>query len=137
MKRRGARHAAAGFTLLEVVVALAILSIAVVAAIQGFAQGLRLLKLSGDHQQAVLLADEIMSKPLPPKPGSEEGQDHGFTWERVVKLVDTPDLVVAGTPQAWRQFEVTVRVRWGDRRQVELVTLKTVPVNDDTQKKTL
>ena len=43
-----------GFTLLEVLIAFAILSVAVVAVIQGFAQGLRLLKTAGDHQQAVL-----------------------------------------------------------------------------------
>src|SRR3989442_9387407 len=52
------RPTTAGFTLLEVLVALAILSIAVVASIQGFAQGLRLLKLAGDHQQATLIADQ-------------------------------------------------------------------------------
>src|SRR6267143_1143660 len=49
--RPGAR-CTAGFTLLEVLVAFAILSVAVVALIQGFAQGLRLLKVAGDHQQA-------------------------------------------------------------------------------------
>lgn len=133
MRRRVARETA-GFTLLEVVVALAVLGIAVVAAIQGFAQGLRLLKLAGDHQQAVLLADELMSKPLPEKADREEGQDRGFTWERTVKLVETPDLVVAGTPQAWRQFQVTVRVRWDERRHVELVTLRTLPLTDEKRK---
>ena len=52
------RRSQAGFTLLEVLIAFAILSVAVVAVIQGFAQGLRLLKVAGDHQQAVLLADQ-------------------------------------------------------------------------------
>ena len=55
---RPAARRTAGFTLLEVLVAFAILSVAVVALIQGFAQGLRLLKVAGDHQQAVLLADQ-------------------------------------------------------------------------------
>ena len=45
-----------GFTLLEVLVAFAILGVAVVTAIQGFAGGLRLLRLAGEHQQAMLLA---------------------------------------------------------------------------------
>ena len=52
---------ARGFTLLEVLVALAILGVAVVASIQGFAQGLRLLKLAGDHQDAMMVADPRMS----------------------------------------------------------------------------
>ena len=62
------KRADAGFTLLEVIVALAILSLAVVAAIQGFAQGLRLLKLAGDHQRAMLLAHRLW-----------EQVDHGAT----------------------------------------------------------
>jgi len=41
-----ARTREAGFTLLEVLVAFAILSIAIVAGIQAFAQGLRLLRVS-------------------------------------------------------------------------------------------
>ena len=56
-----------GFTLLEVLVALAILGLAVVAVIQGFAQGLRLLKLSGDHQRAVLVADQKIREVLAPE----------------------------------------------------------------------
>ena len=59
----------AGFTLIEVLVALAILSLAVVASIQGFAQGLRLLRLAGDHQQAMLLADQKMREVVEPKEG--------------------------------------------------------------------
>src|SRR5439155_1054673 len=43
-----------GFALLGVLVAFTILSLAVVAAIQGFAGGLRLLRLAGEHQQAIL-----------------------------------------------------------------------------------
>src|SRR5262249_46488475 len=43
---------ARGFTLLEVLVAFAILAVAIVSLIELSAQGLRLLKVSGDHQRA-------------------------------------------------------------------------------------
>lgn len=124
----------AGFTLLEVLVALAILSVAVVAAIQGFAQGLRLLKVSGDHQQAMLLADiklrEITEEQLRGDSGpvEREAADEGpFHWERTTTLLETPDLRPATGPVRWRVYQLAVRVTWDERREVELVTLRTVP----------
>src|SRR3989440_712035 len=70
-----------GFTLLEVLVALVILSVAVVAVIQGFAQGLRLLKLSGDHQRAMQLADQKVREVLVPEAQREHGAEAGFRWD--------------------------------------------------------
>lgn len=125
-----------GFTLLEVLVAMAILSIAVVAAIQGFAQGLRLLKVSGDHQQAMLLADikirEITEDQLRGDSGpvEREAADEGpFHWERTTTLLETPDLRPATGPVRWRVYQLAVRVTWDERREVELVTLRTVPAS--------
>ncbi len=116
----------AGFTLLEVLVALAILGLAVVAAIQGFAQGLRLLKLSGDHQQAMLIADLKAREVVALEETHEEGTEGNFQWERTTRLLDTPDLVPAnGAPPRFRVWEIAVRVRWDERRQVEVTTLKT------------
>jgi len=118
----------AGFTLLEVVVALAILGLAVVAAIQGFAQGLRLLKLAGDHQRAMLLADGKAREVVVPDEGSEQGTEANFRWERRTTVVATPDLIpLAGVPR-WRVYQIDVKVSWDERRQVEVNTLRTVPL---------
>jgi general secretion pathway protein I len=116
-----------GFTLLEVLVALAILSLAVVAAIQAFAQGLRLLKLSSDHQEAMALADQKARETLSPVAGREEGTEGAFHWERTTKAVEAPDLQPAGaaTPR-WHVYEIMVRVTWGGGRRVEVTTLRTV-----------
>jgi type II secretion system protein I len=117
----------AGFTLLEVLVALAILSFAVVVSIQAFAGGLRLLKLSGEHQDAMLIADQKAREIVAPTSGGvESGTEGAYTWEREVKIVATPDLDVDGRTVKWRMWEVDVRVRWGDRRQVTVATLRTV-----------
>lgn len=121
MKRRDA-----GFTLLEVVIALAILSLAVVAAIQGFAQGLRLLKLAGDHQHAMLIADEKAREVVAPDEGREEGTEGGFRWERRTTVVAAPDLIpTVGIPR-WRVYQIDVKVSWDEHRQVEINTLRTV-----------
>src|SRR3989442_4087515 len=93
-----------GFTLLEVLVALAILSVAVVAVIQGFAQGLRLLKLSGDHQSAMQLADRKVREVLVPEEQREHGEEAGFRWERVIRTVEAPELESPGRPPRWRGF---------------------------------
>ena len=118
---------ARGFTLLEVLVALSILGVAVVASIQGFAQGLRLLKLSGDHQEAMLIADQRVREVLAPEEGREEGADRQFQWSRSIAKVPMADDPGVARPVAWTVYQVDVRVRWDDRREVQLVTLRTVP----------
>jgi len=123
---RPRRHTERGFTLIAVLVALAILSLAVVASIQAFAGGLRLLKLSGDHQQATLLADAKAREVVTPTAGREEGTEGPFTWTRTIKALEAPDLEVAGRVTRWRVYEIDVEVRWGERR-VTLATLRTVP----------
>ena len=121
----------AGFTLVEVLVAFAILSLTVVVAVQGFAQGLRLLKLSGDHQRAILIADQKAREIVTPKEGSEEGTEGNYAWARTIKEVPAPELetVPGGTarPARWHVFEIDVQVTWGEgRRTVGVTTLRTV-----------
>jgi general secretion pathway protein I len=116
-----------GFTLIEVLVALAILSLAVVASIQGFAQGLRLLKLAGDHQHAMLLADQKMREVVDPKEGRENGTEGLLSWERTTRLLETPDLKPADGSDRGRVYEIDVRVAWEQKRQIEIRTLRMVP----------
>jgi type II secretion system protein I len=117
-----------GFTLLEVLVALAILGVAVVASIQGFAQGLRLLKLAGDHQEAMLIADQKLREVAGPQEGHDEGTEDRFTWARTVSRIPTPELGLSPTRRvAWNVFQVSVEVRWDAQRRVELTTLRTLP----------
>jgi type II secretion system protein I len=130
--RRPPTPRASGFTLLEVLVALAVLSFAVVVSIQAFAGGLRLLKLSGEHQEAMLIADQKAREIVAPTSGGvESGTEGAFAWERQVKIVATPDLDVEGRSVKWRVWEVDVRVRWGDHREVSLATLRTVAGDGD------
>ena len=127
MSAKSAAGREAGFTLLEVLVAFAILSIAVVASIQGFAQGLRLLRLSGDHQQAMLLADLKMREVVNPaeEPDRKEETEGVFKWERTVTLVPAPDLTRTRATEQWRVYRIAVRVAWDEKRHVELATLRT------------
>lgn len=124
---RGARgRDATGFTLLEVMVAMAILGFAVVAAIQLAAQGLRLLKLSGEHQRAVFMADQLLRETEPSAEAAvSTGEDGSFTWERRIKLIAVPEDLDAPRARQPRLYAVTVAVRWGDGRSTEAATLRT------------
>jgi general secretion pathway protein I len=125
----GARIREAGFTLLEVLVALAILGLAVVTLIELSSQSLRLVKTSGDYQQAVLIADRIARETQPTDEGVETGQDGSFQWERRIALVPMPDEFqpkqsIPGLEPP-KLFAVTIDVRWGQNQSIELATLHT------------
>ena len=117
---------ARGFTLLEVLVALAILGVAVVASIQGFAQGLRLLKLAGDHQDAMMIADQKLREVVTPSEGKDDGTETRFRWRRTITRVvqETPPTT---TPIPWTLYQIDVHVAWDEQREVYLATLRAVP----------
>ncbi len=115
-------------------IAFAILSLTIIVAVQGFAQGLRLLKLSGDHQRAILIADQKVREVVVPKEGREEGTEGAFTWERVIKPVAAPDLETPGRTAKWHVYEISVSVAWGEqKRAVSVTTLRTVSDTDQQQ----
>lgn len=116
----------AGFTLIEVLVALAILSVAVVASIQGFAQGLRLLKLSGDHQEAMLLADQKVREFVDVKEIHDEGTEGRLRWERIARPIETPEIAPGSGASRAKIYEIGVRVMWDPQRQVEIRTIRMV-----------
>ena len=118
------RNRSAGFTLLEVLVAMVILSVAVVTLIQLASQGLRLLKTSSDHQEAALLADRVMRNADPTAEGTESGQEGQFTWAWRARLVAVPDQLGPATGPRPRLLELSTTVQWGKGRTMELVTLR-------------
>src|SRR5712692_1931274 len=105
-------HKGTGFTLLEVLVAMVLLSVALVALIQLALQGLRLLSLSGDHQEAVALAARLARSTADADEGLESGQEGPFTWERRVRLVAVPDELLPISGPAPRLLALSVAVRW-------------------------
>jgi general secretion pathway protein I len=121
------RRAEAGFTLLEVLVAVVILSVAVVTLVQLASQGLRLLKLSTDYQEAVLLADRVTRAADPSTEGVETGLEGGFTWERRTRLVEVPDDLAPVGSASPRLLALSVSVRWGTGRALEVATMRLVP----------
>jgi general secretion pathway protein I len=122
-------HAQAGFTLLEVLVALTILSVAVVSLLELSSQSLRLIKASADYQQAVVLADRLATSTQPSDEAVDQGEEAGFRWERQISLVPVPEELRPKETVPGREppklFAVTIDVRWGRDQVLELATLRT------------
>jgi general secretion pathway protein I len=124
LKTEGKRLASAGFTLIEVIVAMVILSISLVLVMQLFAGGLRAARTSCDYSRAVIHAKDKMGELFEDPVRGAGAFDDGFTWEsdvNVYKKLEESNLNL---------LELKVRVLWNDvsknPRTVELVALKAV-----------
>ena len=101
-----------------------ILSVAIVTFIQLASQGLRLLRLSGEHQEAVMLADRLARAADVSRESMDTGREGPYEWERRTRLVVVPlDLAPAGA-DAPRLLALSVAVKWGSGRSVEVSTLR-------------
>ncbi|MFB3818346.1 MAG: prepilin-type N-terminal cleavage/methylation domain-containing protein [Candidatus Methylomirabilales bacterium] len=82
--RRRARTSAAGFTLIEVVVSAAILSVCLLGIISTFAASYRDVSFTGRSSRAVQLAqqrlEELKSGPFPPADGAQTVDQYRVTW---------------------------------------------------------
>jgi len=114
-------HRAAGFTMIEVLVALVIASLALGVLFSGALTGLRSATLSNDYQQATWRARSHLAALAAPGalvPGTQSGNDgSGFTWStRIAAIANAPPAVL---------YAVSVTIFWtkdGGRRQVTLAS---------------
>ena len=117
-----------GFTLLEVLVALAILGIAVVVVFQLFSADLRAISVSGDYVTAASRAEAKMREILTDDNLSEkswtETTDDGYVVEASVSKVmekRTENLQV-------EMLEIDVTLKWASGSKDKSITLKTMKV---------
>ena len=126
MPRGGERGSDAGFTLLEILVALLILALVFGAVAQITQSGLRQLAAARARTAATLLAQSELARVgvVPPlQPGAEEGQaEPGLLWRSEIELVGGPE-----THLGLVLYRVRVTVTWGPRPgdQLTLTTLRT------------
>jgi type II secretion system protein I len=105
-----AHRKSSGFSLLEVMVALAILGVAVVAVFQLFSITLRATKKADDYTKAIFYARSVLDQAYA-LPEMENGSDitdfdDGFKANRVITDVSSSDDDKA------KLYEITVTVTW-------------------------
>ena len=134
MTQRHALGVRKGFTLIEIVVALAILAIGLTVVLEGFAGGLRSARVSEDYTKATWHGQTKMEEMLMTQELTEEVTegtfDNQFSWKSEVKKV-TPSLgrdekAQTSLPVEIYQIIVTVTWPWGaGKKSLELESLRT------------
>src|SRR5574337_535 len=126
------RSSESGFTLLEVIVALAILGVGFALAMELLAAGVRSAKASEDYTQAVLLARQKMAEVAAAQnlTGSTNTGEFGggFHWASEVQPFEQEEELPG------RLYSVRVRVSWLGRRGEKFVDLQTLRMVVDEKK---
>jgi len=105
-----------GFTLLEALVALAILGVSLAAVYQAFGTGLRNDHQARLYEEAVALAEIRMAQvgtELPATAGRGSGEEGDLRWTLLVQPAEDEPLQVQ--PSLLRLMAVTVEVSWPQR----------------------
>lgn len=135
VKRRLKRkpNSLTGFTLIEVMVTLAILGIALTVIIELFSAGLRLARKSEDYSRAVFYGQQLLEELCLQDDISEKEEagefEGGYTWKYQMKTVSV--LIDADDDRDFsvKIYNVKVVVSWPSgeiEKNIDFETLKTV-----------
>jgi len=144
-KTVGKRRGGAGFTLVEMVVAMAILGISLVLVIELFSGGLRLGRASEEYTLAGHLARQKVEEIFLSREigeGTEEGEFEGtsYRWQVEVKKVDLlPVAMETDYQPPMDLYQIQVRIIWNSgskERSTRIETYKAVKPEANESKTT-
>ena len=120
-----------GFTLLEVVVAMAIVGLGVLTLIEIFSQGLRLGSRSYERTEAATYGRRVMNEILARREIQDGGEDGSVTERYRWRLQVEPheEESASLSPTNWKLKEITVEIQYrvGERKKkIEMKTLRLV-----------
>lgn len=129
--RNTSRKTEAGYSLIEALVAFAILSFAVAAAFAIYANTLRITMDTKARAMARLHLESLLAEVGRTKPLTEGVQtgayEHGYAWRVTIVPYEEAS---AGANPSFDAFEVTASVAWGGDRALSLTTLRLAPKAD-------
>jgi general secretion pathway protein I len=125
-----------GFSLLEILIAFSILAFSLGILLNIFSGGLRRTLVAEEYQQAITIAQSILSK-VGIEEELQEGEKQGeiqekYLWTQNIQAFEDEEL----DPETMSiiPYQVTVTVEWQagtNNRQVELITLRLSGKNDE------
>ncbi|MBI5050582.1 MAG: prepilin-type N-terminal cleavage/methylation domain-containing protein [Nitrospirae bacterium] len=118
-----------GFTLIEVIVAMAILAIMLVTIMQLFSGGLKASRTSCNYTRAIVHAKDKMEELLEkPEQGSGDFGD-GFEWASTIEPYKEPD------DSQFKLLKVIVKISWykapEQQNSLELLSMKTIKITEN------
>lgn len=127
MRRR--RSAQGGFTLIEISIAMAVLGLLVVSALQVFGGSMRLGRNASRMSEAVVHAKALMDSVLwapDLRPGVTHGTiGNGFRWQRTIRPAEADDGVSSDRQSDIGLAVITVTVEWDEPNGVKAYTIGT------------
>ncbi|MEN5062310.1 prepilin-type N-terminal cleavage/methylation domain-containing protein [Luteimonas sp. TWI1416] len=133
MNRPGAGRGQAGYTLIEVIVAFAVLGLGLMLLLGTLSNGTRQVRWSADAGRAALHARSLLDGvglSIPVAPGQRTGsfEDGRYRWTLAMAPYVDPDLPPAaplaqGGPQL---YELTLAMDWGEAGPRERLQLRTL-----------
>lgn len=120
--------AESGFSLVEVLAALAILGLALGTLYPVFRTALGLAGRADDHLAGIELAQSLLDQHTAERramPGSSRGRQDRHSWTVTVEPADAPRVPAgaAGAHGSWRLQRIVVTVTWPPHGQAQLETL--------------
>lgn len=119
-------RASKGFSLIEVITAMAILGIGAVAVFQLFSIGLGSVKKSSDYSRALIFARSLLDEALSlPDPSEASGsfESEGFRGTRDVYLISSEEGV--------ELYGIVVTVRWPEGQSLRLRSSRMLYENEE------
>jgi general secretion pathway protein I len=128
---RAGRRLQGGFSLLEVVVAFAILAISLGVLLQIFSSAINATALSGTYSRAAALAEERLNSvglEIPLEIGSDGGEtNEGFRWQLIIDYYDMTQVDWAAPVEP---YLVTSVVSWETAQGTREVALSTLRLGE-------
>lgn len=115
-----------GFTILEVLIACAIVALGIASLSGAISDSLLRSARAKDYAQAVQAADGLLARlgaDIPVRPGSLSGRGNRVDWEIAIQPYGTDDDRAAWPVQT---ADVTVTLRWTDGRRGKIGTWRTL-----------
>jgi prepilin-type N-terminal cleavage/methylation domain-containing protein len=128
--------AAHGFTLLEVMIAVSIAAVGIVALLELFGGSMHLARAATEQTRAIVVASSVMDQALWRAELPErdyEGDEGDYHWTMSIKAVDptlgsTEDEPLEDVSDDYELYEVVVHVQWGSGETPKTISLRSLRV---------
>jgi general secretion pathway protein I len=124
-------HGQAGFSLLEILVAFAVLALTLGVLLRIFGGAGRIAATADEYSRSIVVAESLLATvgiETPLQPGETHGEiDETYRWTLQVDPYPMDESLLGGASLAFRPYWVRLSVEWGDPddpRAFDLATLR-------------